>query len=268
MVNIEKPPKGIDPVTYDYLYQLSEFLGVTLANAPAAAVQSAPALSAASSPSAPSSSASSAPTDLAELKSLIIKTADDVAAGVVAPQISGVYAEIDGTNQSVRDLDASVKATYAAKSDFGTLLLELNRTIENDPNAITQYYKFFSDFKSLVDEEIGSMGSAVSEQAKIAAYIKSGIVEYDENLLPKVGIAIGQSLETETTVDGETEVLQKNFRATFTADRLAFWQGENCVAYVSNNKLNIETVTALKNVEIEDWLITAEVGLAFKWNGG
>ena len=45
-----------------------------------------------------------------------------------------------------------------------------------------------------------------------------------------------------TDVDGETVVDQNNFRATFTAQRLSFWQDANEVAYVSNNRLYIRCV--------------------------
>ena len=69
-------------------------------------------------------------------------------------------------------------------------------------------------------------------------------------------------------VDGETVVDQNNFRATFTAQRLSFWQDANEVAYVSNNRLYITNITVLEGVTLGKWQITTASGLAFRWIGG
>ena len=97
-------------------------------------------------------------------------------------------------------------------------------------------------------------------------YIRTGIVGYD-GAVPVYGVAVGQGL-TVTDVDGETVVDQNNFRATFTAQRLSFWQDANEVAYVSNNRLYITNITVLEGVTLGKWQITTASGLAFRWIGG
>ena len=85
--------------------------------------------------------------------------------------------------------------------------------------------------------------------------------------MPVYGVAVGQGL-TVTDVDGETVVDQNNFRATFTAQRLSFWQDANEVAYVSNNRLYITNITVLEGMSIGEWEISSENGLVIRWMGG
>ena len=69
-------------------------------------------------------------------------------------------------------------------------------------------------------------------------------------------------------IDGETVVEQKNFRATYTAAKLSFWQDATEVAYVSNNRLYISNITVLEGLTLGRWEISTDNGLAFKWIGG
>ena len=97
-------------------------------------------------------------------------------------------------------------------------------------------------------------------------YIRTGIVYY-EGAVPVYGVAVGQGL-TCREVDGEKVVDQSNFRAVFTATRLSFWQDATEVAYVSNNRLYITSITVLGGIGIGQWSIgTAEDGLVFRWIG-
>ena len=90
---------------------------------------------------------------------------------------------------------------------------------------------------------------------------------YYEGAVPVYGVAVGQGL-TCREVDGEKVVDQSNFRAVFTATRLSFWQDATEVAYVSNNRLYITSITVLGGIGIGQWSIgTAEDGLVFRWIG-
>ena len=132
-----------------------------------------------------------------------------------------------------------------------------------DAAAITQYYKFFSDLQGNVEKI-----SAAFERYRVdtEGYIRTGIVYYD-GAVPVYGVAVGQDLVT-VEVDGRRIVEQKNFRATYTAGKLSFWQDAVEVAYVSNNRLYISNITVLQDVTLGRWEISGSDGLSFKWIGG
>lgn len=105
-----------------------------------------------------------------------------------------------------------------------------------------------------------------SYKAGTEGYIRTGVVYY-EGALPVYGVAVGQNLTT-TLVDGVETVAQNDFRATFTAKRLSFWQDSTEVAYVSDNRLYIRDITVLDSVTLGGWKLASENGLAFQWIGG
>ena len=251
MVNIEKPPAGLEPTLYNYLYQLAEYLSLQSWGG-GGTVQTG-------NVSAPAGEKSKS--ELEQLgdqydaiKSLIIKTADTIR----------VKESIEGLLASVGELNSKLSREYVAISEFGTYLEQINAQISVSPEAIQQYYKFISELKTNVDKL-----SASFEEYRVETegYIKTGIVDYDNMGVPIFGVAVGQNLSA-VEVDGETVVEKKNFRATYTASKLSFWQDAVEVAYVSNNKLYITNITALGKVTIGKWDIDPSNGLAFKWIGG
>ena len=102
-------------------------------------------------------------------------------------------------------------------------------------------------------------------RTETGGYIRTGIVAWDGEV-PVYGVAVGQDLTTHE-VDGETVVDQRQFRSTFTANRLSFWQDETEVAYISNNKLYIRSAEVLDGLRLGPWQITASGGLTVQWNG-
>ena len=178
------------------------------------------------------------------LKSMIVKTADTV-------------------QRRMDQLSAKLTGEYVAASEFGTYVERLNAYLEANPEALTQYYSFCSDLQANTDAVSAAFGQY---KAETEGYIRTGIVGYNGSI-PIYGVAVGQGL-TVTDVDGETVVDQNNFRATFTAQRLSFWQDANEVAYVSNNRLYITNITVLEGVTLGQWQITTASGLAFRWIGG
>ena len=158
---------------------------------------------------------------------------------------------------------ARLEGEYVAVSDFGTYVERLSAYLEANPEALTQYYSFCSDLQANTDAVSAAFGQYKTETE---GYIRTGIVGYNGSI-PIYGVAVGQGL-TVTDVDGETVVDQNNFRATFTAQRLSFWQDANEVAYVSNNRLYITNITVLEGVTLGQWQITTASGLAFRWIGG
>ena len=179
-----------------------------------------------------------------ELKSLIVKTARLV-------------------KRQMDQLSARLEGEYVAVSDFGTYVERLSAYLEANPEALTQYYSFFADLQASTETV-----SAAFEQYRLETegYIRTGIVCYD-GAVPQYGVAVGQNL-TCREVDGETVVEQNEFRATFTASKLSFWQDASEVAYVSNNRLYITNITVLEGMSIGEWEISSENGLVIRWMGG
>lgn len=251
MVNIEKPPAGLDPVLYNYLYQLAEYLSLQSWGG-GGTVQTGNVTAPAGEKS--KSELERLGDQYDAIKSLIIKTADTIR----------VKESIEGLLASVGELNSKLSKEYVAVSQFGTYLENLNAEISLDPAAITQYYKFFSELKANVD---AISADFANYRVETEGYIRTGIVDYDPLGVPIFGVAVGQNLST-VEVDGETVVEKKNFRATYTASKLSFWQDAVEVAYVSNNQLYIANIIALGKVTIGKWDIDTSNGLAFKWIGG
>ena len=178
------------------------------------------------------------------LKSLVIRTADRV-------------------RQEMDKLSLRLEGEYVAAGDFGSYVEKLSSYIEANPQALTQYYRFASDLQGQMDKVDAAFADY---KAGTEGYIRTGIVDYD-GALPVYGVAVGQNL-TATEVDGEQVVDQNNFRATFTATKLSFWQDATEVAYVSNNRLYITNITVLDAVVLGQWKISGENGLVCQWIGG
>lgn len=266
MVNIQKPPSGIDPKTYDYLYQLSELLSLYLGNGSSGSVQT-PAITSGSQVQQQQKDQATLDAEYDAIKSLIIKTADQVTVTRTSSQFSDLNKAINELTGNVSNLLAFDSSKYVAKSEFGTYLEETNAQIALDPTALTQYYSFVSDLTVNVNELNGLVASFDNYKVETEGYIRSGIVRY-EGAVPVYGIAIGQDLVTSVTDDGETRIEEKNFRAIYTSSRLGFWQGETEVAYVSNEQLFIPNAIIEDMLTIGKWEVTTENGLKFKWVGG
>ena len=69
-------------------------------------------------------------------------------------------------------------------------------------------------------------------------------------------------------VNTNGEIVKKSFCATFTSERLAFWQGNTLVAYITGEQLRVSDVVALRELQVEDWSIKTDNGLSFKYVGG
>ena len=221
---------------YGYLYRMASQLRAALDETGQQTIQTAQAAAAAQS--APLQKSQQA------LRAMIIKTSRQVEA-------------------KMTQIETTLAGSYVAKSDFGTYVQQLSAYLEANPEAITQYYKFASDLQASLSRVDAAFGSY---QAETEGYIRTGIVYYD-GALPVYGVAVGQNL-TATTVDGETVIDRRDFRATFTAKKLSFWQDETEVAYVSNNTLYISEVSVLQRMTLGKWLLEGGGDLRILWIGG
>lgn len=182
--------------------------------------------------------------EVQSLRSLIVKSADTV------------RAEMDR-------LEAELKGSYVAASEFGSYVEQLSLYLEANPEAVTQYYKFAAELQGAVDRVDAGF---TAWRAETGGYIRTGVVAREADGTPIYGVAVGQDL-TVREVDGETEVEARRFRSTFTASRLSFWQDETEVAYISDNRLHIREAEIRSALTLGTWRLDAENGLAVLWTG-
>lgn len=250
MVNIEKPPRGMDEGAYNYLYQLAEFLSLRLGEIQSEVKKAEEKANSVQRRSLAEGDSS----EYQALKSLIIKTADVVR----------VKESIEGALEELGRLETKLSKEYVASSQFGEYLEKINANITLDSEALSQYYDFVAQLKANVEKV-----STAFEEYRIdtEGYIRTGIVDYDEYGSPVFGMAVGRNLVV-TEVDGETVVEKKNFRALYTDNRLSFWQDAVEVAYMSNRQLYITKVVALDSLQVGKWLVETKNGFTVKWIGG
>ena len=174
----------------------------------------------------------------ASLKALIIKTATDV-------------------QTAMDEIKTQMAGSYIAKSEWGTLRQDISSEITTTAKGIVQEYDFNEEIKSLQSDA----ASFTTYQTQTSQYIKTGLLYIDDNGLPRYGVAVGEKLST-ATVGGVTTLTRNDLCATFTSDRLSFWQGGVEVAYISNARLYIP------RINIGPWEISHTRGLTIRYIGG
>lgn len=182
---------------------------------------------------------------LSSLKSLIIKTADQV------------RAEIDV-------LETNLASTYVAQSTFGTFEEEINTKI----TATAENVKQTIDYQAqLTDSMNGLSADFLDYKVNTSGYIKQGIIGYD-GAVPVIGIAIGQDIqvtgETDTFKGDNYDVIDmSSHMSVWTPDKLSFYVEGKEAAYVSNGAFYVSDRLFLNN-----WQISSNRGLTIKWIGG
>lgn len=172
-----------------------------------------------------------------QLKGLIIKSADI---------INAYYEKIDEM--------LKLSGHYVAQSEFGTFSQQTSAKVNaNSTNIET----LFSNIQKITDTIDDLYGSTIGTEA----YLKSGLLYYDDNGVPVYGLEIGQ---TNTVDDVETF----NKFARFTADRLSFYDADDTeVAYVSDYKLVITNAEIKGTLKIGGFILDTSNGLALRWEG-
>jgi hypothetical protein len=168
------------------------------------------------------------------LKSLIIKTADNV------------RAEID-------IIEKTLTSDYVAVSDFGTFSENINTQITAMAESIKQTIDYQASFEQFRIESTG--------------YIKQGIIGY-ENAVPIIGIAIGQNIQTSGTdvVEGkEYDIIDVTSNVSvWTSEKLSFYVNGMESAYVSGGAFYVTKTLILGN----KWAIAFDNGFSIRWIGG
>lgn len=188
--------------------------------------------------------------DLAEqysnAKSLIIKTADIV-------------------RSEMTKIEAALRSEYIAKSEWGEYREDITQEIEATATGIVQSFGY--------EAQINAVGTAFEAyRVESQGYIRSGIIGFDDDNLPIYGIAIGQNLSN-TTADVGGEIydvidMSKDL-ATYTANRITFWQNGVAAMYISNSEMVINKIKLMGPLQFrEEWMITHSDGFGIKWIGG
>ncbi|MBQ8537210.1 MAG: hypothetical protein IJ461_07410 [Clostridia bacterium] len=177
------------------------------------------------------------------LKAMIIKTAREVTA-------------------RMDEITATLEGDYLAKSEFGEYRQALSNEITATAQGVVQSYGYDSRLDAL-DE---TMAGFLSYETATKQYIKTGLLFYDEEGVPRYGVAVGES-ETEITGDGETLVSRSGLLATFTSDRLSFWQNGVETAWVSNGQWCTRALEVQERIDLGPWQIAHTSGFTVKWMG-
>ena len=246
---------------------------------------------------AQNSSNVNATTIFAALKPLIIKSADIVDAyydkltnkfeGLyVAQSDFGTYKEetaqdieenstaIEQTFTNVQTIDTDLQGVFSNVQQIDTKLIEevsgIKQNIEDTTKGLSENLKDATDDLSESINKVSSdLGSRISELVKsveailtVNAYIKSGLLYYNEEELPVYGVEVGQT----NNVNG-VETYKKFAR--FTSDRLSFYdQNDKEVAYISDYKLYITSVEILYNLIAGGFVLDFSRGWTLKFAGG
>lgn len=214
---------------YSYLYQLSDKLNTALNSLTADnfSPDDAEAIRSVTDGTAARTQAEQANS----LRSLIIKTADVV------------KAEMDV-------LETKLKTEHVAESEFGVFLEQLDATIRATADGVVQRYGYDGTINALKND----MTAFETYQTTTQAYIKTGLLYYDNNNIPVYGVAVGQDM-SKATVNGQEVLARTGMMSTFTADRLSFWQGETEIAYMTGGVLHIAKAELTDSLKIGRYLI-------------
>lgn len=180
-------------------------------------------------------------------KALIIKTAEDV-------------------RHEMDMIVVELASQYIARSEWGEYREEISQEIEATAQSVVQSF----DYDSKIDA-VGADFDAYRIQSR--GYIQSGIIGFDDDGFPIYGVAIGRDLANKTVTVGdkayETIDMDRNL-ATYTSDRITFWQNGVAVAYISNSEMVISKIKIQTDLRVGDdkWEISHARGFAIKWVGG
>lgn len=254
-VKVETPPilggTGEQQIkqVYAYLFRLAENLNVALNNLTEDNFSAGSPLSKYSSNNGLTESGGKTPGQVYnELKSLIINTAEVI-------------------RHEMDLLEVSLSSEYEAiSSQWGSFQESIDTKITATAESILQELNYQGQIDTVAAE-------FNRYKIETSGYIKSGFIDYDENGVPIIGIAIGQNLKSVsvTMADGTvTEQIDSTQNCAFyTSNKLSFRINGQEVAYLSNSKLYIHNVEITgKAVLGGNWELSTHQGFMIKWIGG
>lgn len=175
-------------------------------------------------------------------KALIIKTADIV-------------------RSEMEQIETTLRSEYLAKSEWGEYREDVSQEIVATATDIVQSF----DYQGKIDA-IGADFDAYKIQT--SGYIQSGIIGTDDDGVPIIGIAIGRDLKSQE-IDGRVYIDMTKSLATYTSDRITFWQNGVEAAHISNSEMVITNVSISGTLSMGGkWEISHTKGFTVKWIGG
>lgn len=230
---------------YCYLFRLSENLNVALQE-----VDNTTAVQVSQQGSATGNTYN-------ELRALIVNTAD-----VVKKELQVIE---KNANDGIDGLSRSMEAV---SKQWGTFQENIQSTIKATAEAVVTSYGYDAELETLKEQAAGFS----NYQIRTEGSIRQGFLDYDENGIPILGIAIGQGLlYKKVTIDGKEyeELDASQNMAFYTANKVSFRIGGQEVAYVSNRKLYIGDMEITGNVVLgRKWQLSMAKGFLIKWIGG
>ena len=241
---------------HSYLYQLSERLNEALSlvdvTVEATAANAEKALHALSSAMQSESASLSK-----EAKESLINEANQLKALIQANADEIVHTEEKITQE--------LEETYVAKSEFGTFKEQNKTTIEETARGEVRNFVNSQTFTDL-DTKLGNLEGYT---ANVESYIRTGLLFYDSNGLPVHGVAVGDKIRTITDGQGHTVLDSSCLSATFTPDRLSFYQFGNEIAYLSNHQLYITNAVIQQKLTLGRMVLTVDTqGVLVSWAKG
>lgn len=153
-----------------------------------------------------------------------------------------------------------------ADSKYGTAIDDLAVVVEENARG---YNERFAAVSALSDK-LGELGKKITASE---GNILRGVVEYDENNAPVIGIAIGQDIAVSdvVTIDGEEYAVvdRTKFVATYTSKAVKFWTDNKLVAYMANNKLYILEAELINRLVLNNFeqCVVPSHGFIIKYTG-
>lgn len=222
---------------YSYLYQMSEKLNTALSTL--TSENFAPGEAAVIQQIAAGKPTKAQTEEINSLKSLIIKTADIV------------RSEMDV-------LETQLRSEYVAQSEFGTYQESMDSKIMAKADEVVQSYGYDAAIAGVQS----GLGTVESFRVNVNAYIKTGLLYYEEDgITPVYGVAVGEKL-AKVTINGEEVLSRTGMMSTFTAGRLSFWQGTTEIAYMTGGVLHIP------RAELSDQLVVGNYVIKRLQDGG
>lgn len=246
---IKEPPRIADPTLFSYLQEMTRQVNFALAQVNEATVKVVEkAVSQEVSQSEKSQLARQAQEAL-KLRGLIEQT---------ATEIYHTYDEI------IRNLSSE----YVAISEFGTYKENAERLITETAEGTLDQFEKTQTITSLKETQ----ASFKEYRTTTSGYIRTGFLFEDTDpdtgqLIQRIGVAVGENFHVD--IDGQTALDKNNLCATFTSNRLSFWQNGNEVAYFSNKKLYVQDVEYTNRLSVGKWEFKRDAndGLVIRYTG-
>lgn len=151
----------------------------------------------------------------------------------------------DIINAEIDQINTTLETNYVAQSEFGEYKKQAQADIEANAEGITQTYNRVEQITGEFDEYV----------LKTEGYIKTGVVVADEDGTEAIGIEIGDL----NAADG--------MKATFTSEKLTFWQNGVAAAWISNGQWSSKAIDIKEKITLGSWQIDQANGFTIRWAG-